>query len=667
MTLPVPGHPGSVPPRRERFDDGRRPRRRSTKPRRGLSAGSLPFEDVKVGLTGAARPQSTESARLAELFSDTGIGPTPNLGVRELFRSFWPFTRSLRLAMAAALVLAAITPVLDAAGLWLFKLLIDDVLTPRQFGPFPRIAALYVAITLALGIVGFVSSYLSAWMGERYVTTLRTMLFRHLHTLSLDFFERRRLGDILARLTGDVGAIESLVVSGVVNVVSYVLRIVLYAGVLIYLQWQLATAAMLVAPLFWLVSRFFSGRLKAASRENRRNRGAISAVAEESLANVALVQAYNRQDLEVDRFTRHNLASLRSQLRSTRLRGYYRPIIDLAELLGLLLVVGLGVWRLTIGELTLGELLVFLAYFAQLARPLRSIARLSTSVASASASAERIAEVLRSRPSVSSPTRPERTPIVNGTISLDAVRFRYPGQQVDALRDISVEIAAGETVAVVGPTGAGKSTLTKLLLRFYDPDAGVVRLGGIDVRRRELTDLRTDVALVMQETLVFDGTIRDNLLWARPEATPAELAAALTDADLAELISELPDGLDTRIGQRGRRLSGGQRQRLAIARALLRASPILLLDEPTTGLDVESANRVLAPMRRLMHGRTTLLVTHDLRTAQTCGRIIVMEAGRVVEQGSHHELIQLRGRYASMVATAEALGPPAPRLHVVGS
>ncbi|HEY2207191.1 MAG TPA: ABC transporter transmembrane domain-containing protein [Pseudonocardia sp.] len=585
--------------------------------------------------------------------------PPPGVAtLRIIFVRFWPLTRPLRPRFYLTLVLVVLSPMLSTAGIGMFSILIDRVIVPHDFGLFPLIALAYLGLTLAQGIVSFTDQYLSTWVGERFVMILRTRLFSHLHRMSSGFFETRPLGDLLSRLTGDTGAIESLVLSGVAQSLTYVIKLMLFVGAMFWLDWRLAAASLAAAPGFLLAARFFSRRIKVASREKRRRSAAITSVAEESFGNAALVRAYDRADEEDTRFHRQNVAVFDAQMSATRLQAVFGPLTELIEVIGVLLVVGLAVWELASGRISIGQLLVFMAYLAQLYGPIQGLSGMMNSMYAASAGAERVIEILDEAPTVSDPDEPVGLVRATGEMVATGVSFTYPGTDRPALSGVDLSIAAGQTVAVVGASGSGKSTLAKLLLRFYDPDRGSVALDGVDLRRLALTDLYRNVATVLQETLVFDGTVRENILWGRPDATEREIVAAATAADAHEFIVGLPKGYDTNIGQRGRKLSGGQRQRLAIARAMIRDAPVLLLDEPTTGLDAESTQRVLGPMRRLMAGRTTIIISHNLMTVTEADSIVYLENGRVAGVGTHRHLLATCPGYRHLYQLHREPGAP---------
>ncbi|MFG2287356.1 ABC transporter ATP-binding protein [Streptomyces sp. NPDC048595] len=591
--------------------------------------------------------------------ADGIVEAAPPVALREVFRRFWPYTRGGRRWLVVILAFVVLGPVVDAAEIWLFKIVIDDMLVPRDLHLLLPIALAYLALTFLAGVLDFADEVTSTWVSERFLLALRSDLFRHVEGLSLGFFERRRLGDVLSRVTGDVDAVETFLLSGIVDAIAQVVRLAVFLGVLFYLQWDLTLLALVIAPVFWCTARRFARRVKAASRERRRRSGSISALTEEALGNIALVQAYNRQRWEHRRFERENLGRFRAAMASARIGAVYATVVDLIELAGALLVMGLGTWQLTQGHLTLGGLMVFLTLLSRLYSPIRGLSGLSNTFYSASAAAERIIELLDQRPQVLQAPAPRALGRTRGGVEFDDVSFRYPGSTRPALSGVSFRVAPGETLALVGASGAGKSTAAKLLLRFYDPDHGAIRLDGNDLRELRLDDLRDNVAMLLQETLVLHGTVRDNIAYGRPDASDEEIAAAARAADAHRFISQLPDGYETLVGQRGRLLSGGQRQRLAIARAVIRDAPVLLLDEPTTGLDAESGRHVLAPLRRLMRGRTTILISHNLLTVRDATQILLLDDGRVADRGTHQQLLRRSAAYARLYRL-HGPGAPAP-------
>lgn len=558
---------------------------------------------------------------------------TPVLTIKTIFAQFWPYTRPYRKWMALALGLGLCLPVLQAVTIWMFKILTDDVLVPHDLAAFWPVAGAYVGITVAVGVISFGSSYLSRWLAQHFALDLRTDLFTHLHSLSLDVLDNRRLGDVLSRLTSDVTAVRRLVVSGISRSLRNVLRVILFTVALFVLQWQLALVAIAVAPLFVLTARLFATRIKFASRQARHHSGAMTALAEESLGNAPLVQAYQQQDAEVSRFHAEGRAKLTAQLHAAWLSAEFGPLVQVVELVGVLAVIGLGTWQLSEGMLTLGGLLAFVGFVSQLYSPIRSLSQLSNTIFSATAGAERISELFSMTTSV--PEAADATDLgrASGRVVFDAVVFSYGNDRFPALRGVSFTAESGQAVGIAGPSGAGKSTIAKLTTRLYDVSAGRVLIDGHDVRDLTISSLRANVSLLLQETLVFHGSIYDNISYGRPNATAQDVYAAARAAEVDGFVAKLPDGYDTVVGERGRSLSGGQRQRIAIARALVRDAPILVLDEPTTGLDDGTGKKVLTALNRLMAGRTTIVIAHDEQSLALADRRVHLDRGHLTGSG----------------------------------
>jgi ATP-binding cassette subfamily B protein len=557
------------------------------------------------------------------------VAAAPGVPVGTLARRFWPFARPLRGALVASVLVLLAVPAVEAAQVWLFKVLVDEALVPAELGPLGWIALGFLGLFVVGAALSFADEYLGAWVGERFILSVRRRLYAHVLGQSPDVLDRRRLGDVLARLTGDVQTIESFLLAGLGEALSSVVRIALFGGLLFYLQWDLALISLAVGPLFWLSARRFSRLIRDAAREKRRRAGSLGAVAEEGLANAALVQTSNRQHAEQDRFERESAGIMQAELAATRLRALFGPLVELIELAGVLVVLAWGTWALSTGALTLGELLAFLTYLGLLYRPARDLGHVAAGVFEAAAAAERVLELLDRAPLVQE--RPDARGLdrARGEIELAEVTFRYPGTGEPALERFSLHVHPGETVVVRGASGAGKSTLARLLVRLYDPDDGAVRLDGVDLRQLTLASIRANIASLLQEQLLFDASVRDNLVYARPDASEEELLAVSRALDLDELAAALPHGYDTPVGQRGRALSGGQRQRVGLARTLLRRSPVVVLDEPFSGLDEAGLRRLLPALRTSLQDRTAVLVSHDPIAAELADRVVEVVDGRL--------------------------------------
>ncbi|MGW1211316.1 ABC transporter ATP-binding protein [Streptomyces sp. NPDC002499] len=583
--------------------------------------------------------------------------------VRAAFRRFWPLTRGDRRWLLVIIGCVVLSALAETASILLFAELTDNALKAGSLSAFWGPAGAWLGVAALGALVGYLGNSLATWTAERFVLRLRAGVFRHVQDLPPDFFQRHRQGDLVERLTGDVEAIEQMVVSGVVGTVSALFSGVFYSCAALYLRWDLALATFVLAPLFLLAARRFSGRIRTASRDERVADGAITSVVEESLGNVVLTQAYNRRRDEEKRLDVEARAWMKASVRGARLSELYEQFVEVVETLCVLLVIGLGVWEISADRMTLGQLLAFAAFIGYLYPPVRSLGQLGLTLTAATAGAQRLNEILDTRPAVADPARPVAEWPVNGWVAFHDVSFRYPESLRASLRDVTFRASPGELVIVTGASGAGKSTLSKLLTRFYDPSQGVITLDGVPLRDLRLEFLREKVALLPQETLILNGTIRENIACGRPGASDAEIEQAAREAAAHNFVTALPEGYDTHLAPGTAALSGGQLKRIAIARAMLRSAPVLVLDEPTAGLDAVAARQVVQPLRTLMAGRTTIMITHDLSLAPDADRILVVDRGRLVESGTHKELLAGGGAYASLaepLPDAVADLPPAP-------
>ncbi|WP_344981404.1 ABC transporter ATP-binding protein [Streptosporangium fragile] len=559
----------------------------------------------------------------------------PTVSIRRTFREFWPYTRGVRRFLVIGVVLAIVAAVCEVVAIALFGFITDEVLSRQDLGAFWTPAAAWLGLTVVAGLATFAGSYATAVGGERFLLRLRDMVFDHLQTLTPDFFDNRRLGDLMARLTDDIEAIEELVGSGLVKLFTTVASVIFFAGAAFYIRWDLALVTFTLIPAFLLVSKVFAARFRTASARERSSNGTMNSVIEESLSNQSLVQAYNRQRTEAERLHAEGRTWMRANLSQAWLASLYGPVVQVIETVCLLVILGVGAWEIVSGRLTIGGLLAFAAYLAYLYPAVQNLGQIALTVSEAAAGSDRVIEVLRAEPAVAdreAPTRPATRS--RGRIEFHGVDFTYPNRRRPTLRNLSFTVEPGELIVCTGPSGAGKSTIAKLLLRFYDPTAGRILLDGLDIRDLSRESLRDNITILQQENLLFSGTVRDNIAYGRPDADMDDIVRAAVLADVHDFVNTLPRKYDTPIGQRGRLMSGGQRQRLAIARAILRDAPVLVLDEPMTGLDALTAARIMEPLNRLMAGRTTILITHDLRFIPETARQIVLEpvrgrAGRI--------------------------------------
>ena len=565
-----------------------------------------------------------------------------------------PHRRTLALAALAMIGATA----MEIARPWPIKIIFDGLLIPQQEPDAVTATALEVTgggdwllaasslAILAVAVVGglftFAQSYLIASVGQKVVAAVRLDLFRHIQRLSHSFHDQASTGDLLSRLTGDVRMMRDLLINAAVYFSARILVIVGTLLVMALMDWRLTLAAVTVLPALFLVSTRFGRQIKGAARRQRRKEGKIAKVIGDGVSAITVVKTFAREAHEEARFAAQNNSSVKAGLVATRLEANMDRIVQVVLALGTCIVVWYGVTRVRAGALSPGDLLVFAAYLTALYKPVRRLAGMTGRIAKATASGERLLEIFDLTPDVREAPDAFPAPPFRGEIAFENVDFAYPAGGA-VLRGASLRIAPGETVALRGPSGAGKSTAGRLLLRFYDPDHGRITIDGQDIRRFTLDSLRDQAAVVLQESVLFATTIRDNIAYGRLDAPFEEIRDAARAAGADEFIMALPDGYDTLVGERGATLSGGQRQRIAIARAILRDASILILDEPLTGLDESTAESVKTALARAAKGRTTLLIAHDEATLSIADRMVWIASGRFLE-ADPTEAVELKAR-----------------------
>ena len=549
-----------------------------------------------------------------------------------------------RWLFASALLQVLGIGLLELAKPWPLKIVVDDVLGGRSLGwagvgtlGRPALLAVaclaLVAIYGLLGVLSVTSNYATIKVGQQMVNDFRSELYAHLQRLSLAFHSRRQVGDLLYRLTSDTFAIQTLTMNGFFPVITSVVLLVGMLGVMLRLDWVLTLIALAVVPLLFGAIVLLSRRITVLATDARIKESAVWAIAQRTIGAIRVIQAFTTEEEEHRRFVATSGASLAANLRLYTSQTVYTAFVNVVVAAGTAAVLWFGVTHVLAGKLTVGEVLVFTSYLASLYAPINSLMQTYGLVQGARVGAERVFEILETAPDLRDGTRPLAREEVRGAVTFEAVRFGYdPAQRV--LEGVDFHVRAGEVVAIVGATGAGKTTLVSLVPRFYDPTAGRVLFDGIDVRDFQLKALRQQVAMVLQPPLVFPTTVRDNIAYGRPDATASAIEGAAHVAQLDDFLERLPEGLDTVVGEAGATLSAGEQLRITIARAVLRDAPILILDEPTSALDATTEARVMQGLEALMAGRTTFVIAHRLSTVRRADVILVLDAGRIVEQGT---------------------------------
>ncbi len=523
---------------------------------------------------------------------------------------------------------------------------------PPQFrgGVLNWVALVMLGVFVMQALFNFVQSYFLTYVGERVMADLRLQTYEHIQRMSLRFFSDRHVGEITSRVTNDVTTIQSVTT---VNVAAFLQNLVTFAGglsLMLFLSARLTLLTMLVVPGMLLAGIYFGRRIRGISTEVQDRMANATAVLEETVSGIRVVQSFAREPYEIKRFRQAIEEAFRTSMRRTKIRSTFLPIVSFLGFTALVLVLWYGGRQVVAGQMSPGDLVSFLIYSGTIAASLGTFTGLYSQLQEALGATQRVFAILDTEPDIRDKPDAVALPPVEGRIVFDGVHFAYDrdDKYESVLRGINIQMQPGEILALVGPSGAGKTTLVNMIPRFYDPTKGAITVDGYDLRDVKLHTLREQIGIVPQETLLFSGTIRENILYGKLDATEAEVIAAAKAANAHQFITQLPHGYHTVVGERGVKLSGGQRQRVAIARALLKDPRILILDEATSALDSESEALVQEALERLMQGRTTFVIAHRLSTVQIANRIAVMESGQVVELGSHHELMALGGLYSRL-------------------
>lgn len=586
-----------------------------------------------------------------------GGTPTQRLRIWTLLR---PHSKTLAVGLLAAIGESA-------AGLlepWPLKIVLDNVLRSKPGHGWlnhwilstvgtNRTAILELAVgalaVLALldALCSYEESFLMASVGQWVMHDLRRMVYSHIQRLSLAYYEQKQTGDLISRITGDIDAIRSFITTALLGSLIDVITLVGMVGVMFYLDWRFTLIALSISPILFAIVYSYTRRIKKASRKVRKKEGEITSIVQEVLTSMKVVKAFAREDYEERRFEEESLESVEAGLQARNLKARLTPLVGIVVATGTCLVLWFGAQGVMKNRLSVGSLVLFILYLDKMYKPMQRLSKMTDTLSRASVGYERICEVLETDPMIRDMrgARPARR--FKGKIEFEDISFNY-AKGPPVLKNLDLLIEPGKVAALVGPTGAGKTTIISLVARFYDPTSGRVKIDGHDIRTLRLKSLRNQISFVLQETLLFRATVWKNIAYGKPEARRSEILRAAEMANAHEFIEKLPHGYDTLIGERGVTLSGGQRQRIAIARAIIRDTPILLLDEASSGLDASSEKLVFEALDRLMEGKTCIVIAHRLSTVRRADIIFVVEDGNIVERGKHQELLEADGLYSKL-------------------